>query len=409
MNGFLPRFGELQGLVVLAAVLAGCGSQPLDEGRIEMPARVTVSANPTQPALRPIPDVITKPKPFRLPDTIGAVRSLEPATMTPRGGHAVAAADRAAPAPDMLDFPAGRPAVEEVAAMLREYLRAFNRHDPAALAAHWSETGENVDLDTGEATRGRAAVAEVFATLFEEDAAATIDIDVESIRPIRDDVALVDGVSRIGFSDDASPAAPAGSRFSAVVVKEQGRWMLKSVREASLAAPVRRAEPPSNPLHALAWLVGSWEDIGEGVTAGTQCFWSAGRAFLVRSHVVTVDTGTVVQPVAGDDSIPGLLPPGSPGQREITEIIGWDADRRSIRGWLFSSDGRFAEATWTPEGEGWRVRLEGQGADASATGSVFVERAGADALSIRCDDDGLADVMPPACDFVRIARLGAAD
>ena len=408
MNCFC-RCRELIGLVIFAVVIAGCSSRKIDEGRIDMPARVTASADPTQPALRPIPDVITKPKPFRLPDAVGAVRSLEPATMTPSGGLALAAADRRAAVPETLDFPAGRPVVEEVAAMLRDYLRAFNRHDPAALAAHWSETAENIDLDTGEATRGRAAVAEVFATLFEEDAAATIDIDVDSIRTIRDDVALVDGVSRIGFSDDASAATQTGSRFSAVVVKEKGRWMLASVREASLAAPARPAEPPGSPLHALAWLVGSWEDVGEGVTAGTHCFWSAGRGFLVRSHVVTFDTGTAVRPVAGDDSIPGLLVPGTPGQREITEIIGWDADRRSIRSWLFSSDGRFAEATWTREGNGWRVRFEGQGTDASATGSVFIEQAGADELSIRCDDDGLADVMPPACDFVRTARLGAGD
>jgi uncharacterized protein (TIGR02246 family) len=409
VNHFCHRSHAFFGLVVLPAVVAGCNSRAIEQGRVEVPVRATASADPSQPMLRTIPDVITKPKPFRLPDAIGPTMSLEPATMAPRGGIALAAAERAAPAPATLDFPPGRPAVEEVAAMLGEYLRAFNRHDPAALAAHWSEAGENVDLDTGETTRGREAVAEVFATLFQEDAGATIDIDVESIRPIRDDVALVDGVSRIGFSDGASPAAPSGSRFSAVVVKEQGRWMLASVREASLAAPAPLAEPARNPLDALAWLVGSWEDVGEGVTAGTQCFWSAGRAFLVRSHVVTFDAGAAVRTVAGDDSIPGLLPPGAPGQREITEIIGWDADRRSLRSWLFSSDGRFAEATWTPEGKGWRVRLEGQGADAAATGSVFIERAGADEVSIRCDDDGLADVMPPACDFVRTARLGAAE
>jgi len=351
--------------------------------------------------------VITKPKPFRLPDAIGTTTSLEPATMAPRGGIALAATERLASAPAELDFPAGRPAVEEVAAMLGEYLRAFNRHDPVALAAHWSETAENIDLDTGETTRGREAVADVFGTLFEEDAGATIDIDIESIRPIRDDVALVDGISRIGFSDSESQAAPAGSRFSAVVVKERGRWMLASVREASLAAPARLVAPEKSPLEALGWLVGSWEDVSEGVTAGTHCFWSAGRAFLVRSHVVTIDSGSVVRPVAGDDSIPGLLPPGTAGQREITEIIGWDADRRCIRSWLFSSDGRFAEACWTPEGDGWRVRFEGQGADASATGSVLIERVGVDEVSIRCADDGLADVMPPACDFVRTARLGA--
>lgn len=411
MNHLCRRSRALLGFIILAAVFAGCSSRPIEEGRIDVPVRVTASADPSQPALRPIPDVITKPKPFRLPEVIGAVPSLEPATMAPHGGLALATAERASPAraPAEIGFPAGRPAVEEVAAMLGEYLRAFNRHDSAALAAHWSETGENVDLDTGETTRGREAVADVFATLFEEDAGATIDIDIESIRPLRDDVALVDGVSQIGFSDPGAQPAPAGSRFSAVVVKEGGRWMLASVREASLAAPAPLAEPARSPLDALAWLVGSWEDVGEGVTAGTHCFWSAGRAFLVRSHVVTVDSGPAVRPVSGDDSIPGLLPPGTAGQREITEIVGWDADRQCIRSWLFSSDGRFAEGTWTPEGKGWRVRFEGQGADVSATGSVLLERAGADEVSIRCDDDGLADVMPPACDFVRTARLGAAD
>lgn len=409
MNRLCRRSHAFLGLVILAAAVTSCSSRPIEEGRIDVPVRVTASADPSQPALRPIPDVITKPKPFRLPEVLGAVPSLEPATMAPRGGLALAAAEAAVPAPPPLVFPTGRPAVEEVAAMLADYLRAFNRHDPAALAAHWSETAENVDLDTGETTRGRAAVEQVFATLFEEDAHATIDIDVESIRPLRDDVALVDGVSRIGFSDAGSPAATAGSRFTAVVVKEGGRWMLTSVREASLTAPDQPSAPARGPLDALAWLVGSWEDAGEGVTAGTHCFWSAGRAFLVRSHVVTVDAGPAVRPVAGDDSIPGLLPPGMAGQREITEIIGWDADRRCIRSWLFSSDGRFSEATWTPEGEGWRVRFAGQGADAAATGSVFLERAGADGLSIRCDDDGLADVMPPACDFMRTARLGAAE
>jgi len=409
VNRFCHRSRAFLGLVILAAAVAGCSSRPIEEGRIDVPVRVTASADPSQPALRPIPDVITKPKPFRLPEMIRATTSLEPATMAPRGGIALATADRAVAAPAELDFPRGRPAVEEVAAMLGDYLRAFNRHDPAALAAHWSEAGENVDLDTGEATRGREAVAEVFATLFEEDSDATIDIDIESIRPLREDVALVDGVSRIGFSDPSPQAAPAGSRFSAVVVKEGGRWMLASVREASLAAPAPLAEHARSPLEALGWLVGSWEDVGEGVTAGAHCFWSAGRAFLVRSHVVTVDSGPAVRPVSGDDSIPGLLSPGTAGQREITEIIGWDADRQCIRSWLFSSDGRFAEATWAPEGEGWRVRFEGQGADASATGSVFLERAGTDGMSIRCDDDGLADVMPPACDFVRTARLGAGE
>lgn len=410
MKIFCDRSHSVFGFALLVAAVAGCNARPLDEGRADVPVRVTASADPSRHDLRPVPDVITKPKPFRVSDVIGAVPSLEPVTMAPGVGLVLPATARSGSAGAVLprDVPQSRPAVEEVAAMLRDYLAAFNRHDAPALAAYWTATGENIDLDTGETTRGREAVAAVFATLFEADDAARIDIDIESIRPLRDDVAVVDGVTSISFSDGgAGHAPPAGSRFSAVVVKEGGHWMLESVREASLAESPLRAPVPGRPIDTLAWLVGAWEDAGEGVTASTHCFWSAGRSFLVRSHAVTFDAADVVRPVAGDDSIPGLLPPGAGPRREITEIIGWDPERAQLRSWLFTSEGRFAEATWTPAGEGWRVHFAGQGADAGTTGSVVIERLGPDELAIRCDADGLADVMPPACDFMRTARLGA--
>jgi hypothetical protein len=38
--------------------------------------------------------------------------------------------------------------------------------DPAALAAHWTDAGESVDLVSGEVTAGRDAVRDVFAALF---------------------------------------------------------------------------------------------------------------------------------------------------------------------------------------------------------------------------------------------------
>ena len=399
---------HVSGLVMLCGLIGGCNARPIDEGRTDIPLRVTTSADPARHAHRALPDVITKPKPFRLPDVIGAVPSLDPVTMAPRTALILPATRHEPTPPATLHGPTGRPAVEEVTAMLRSYLEAFNRHDAPALAAHWTPTGENVDLDTGETTRGRVAVATVFETLFKEDTRAAIDLDIESIRPLRDDVAVVDGVTRLTFSD-ALPGGspPAGSRFSAVVVKEDGRWLLESVREASLAPPAGPNAEPSRPIDALGWLVGAWEDAGEGVTASTQCFWNAGRSFLVRSHVVTYDAAAGVRPVSGDDSIPGLLPPGGGSRREITEIIGWDPDRAALRSWLFTSEGRFAEATWTPEGKHWRVQIEGQGADAGTTGSLVIERLGADELAIRCDDAGLADVLPPACDFMRTARLNA--
>ena len=348
---------------------------------------------------RPIPEVIAKAKRFRLADaddrTASMIRTSAESDASSTDANAGRSDDAFAPRRIEHAIDGNAPDVAGIGDMIRSYLQAFNRHDAAALAAHWSPTGENLDLDSGETTSGREAVRDVFSALFEEDAAATIDIDMKSIRPLRDDVAVVDGVSRITFTD----GTPSSSRFSAVVVRQAGTWMLDTVRESNV--PVQPAE--AKPLDELAWLLGSWEDVSDGVTASTQCFWSANRSFLIRNHVITAATAAV-RPLPGDSAIPGLLPAGAGGSREITEIVGWDPDRRQIRSWVFTSGGRFAEGSWSHDGDTWTVRLEGGPAgDCLYT----LTRCGADELTCRCGSDALADIMPPACDFVRTARAAA--
>jgi len=406
--------------VFLAAFMAGCSSHAVDPAASARVTGVPVAstgapshrqAAATRPT-RPIPEVIPKAKRFRLDDAAGGRvadgRSPAAATLLASAELDAAAADNVARpaggfAPRRIEHAvdATAPDVAGIGSMMRSYLQAFNRHDATALAAHWSPTGENVDLDSGEATSGREAVRDVFAALFEQDAGATIDIDVTAIRPLRDDVAVVDGVSRITFTD----AAASSSRFSAVVVRQAGTWMLDTVRESSV--PLQAAA--ARPLDELAWLLGSWEDVSDGVTASTQCFWSANRSFLVRSHLVSGGSAggpaTAPRPLPGDERIPGLLPAGSAGSREITEIIGWDRDRGQMRSWLFTSDGRFAEGSWSRDGDTWTVRLDGGPAgDCLYT----LTRCGDDGLACQCGSDGLADVVPPACEFVRTARATAA-
>ena len=340
-----------------------------------------------QPTIGPVPEVVSRPRPFRLP-----VRPAVPAA----GRSPIALAAATLPEPSAAEPQASEPiAADAIRGMLRGYLRSFNAHDAEAVAAHWTGSGESVDLASGEVTAGRDAVRSVFTALFAEDDAAKIDIDVAAIRQVRDDVAVVDGVTRLSFADGTA----SGSRFTAVVVNDGGRWMLESVREAPQAAAAGR------PLDALAWLVGSWEDDGAGVTASTQSFWSAGRAFLVRTHSVAEAAAT--PPVEGDDdTIPGLLPPGDAGPRELTEIIGWDPERRVVRSWLYSSTGRFGEATWSREGDAWRLHVEGRGADAGLECVCTIAPVGPDRVEVRCAGDGLAGLLPPACAFVRTARLG---
>jgi len=291
----------------------------------------------------------------------------------------------------------------EIKAMVGDYLRAFNRHDSLRAAAHWSASADNTNLASGEITRGRDAVEEVLAALFEEEAGATIDIDVVSIRMVRSDVAVVDAVSALSFSDTGnSTTHPSRSRLLAVVVKQDGRWLLESVREAALAA----AAPAAGPLDALAWLVGSWEDAEDGVTAATHCCWNADRSFLIRTHHVSSDRGSdAVPPV--ESGIPQLLSPHPSGPREITEVIGWDRQAGAIRSWLFGSGGRLAEGEWTRQGDQWQIHLQGDGATAPATCTCTLAPIGTEQIRLHCDRDDLRDVLPPASVFRRVSRVGA--
>jgi len=414
------------GLVLPAFLLlmAGCSSRSVETGMSSRPATTAV-ATPTRAAttqsaaaashghrpVRPIPDVIAKAKPFRMSQADGLRSNTDRAISTPAsapGSSGVETVSGIMPTQAALKAPIGPatgPDVAGINRLMRSYLQAFNRHDAAALAAHWTAAGENIDLDSGATTAGREAVQEVFAALFAQDAGAMIDIDIASIRPLRDDVAVIDGVSQIAFTD----APPSSSRFSAVAVRENGHWVLDSVRESTAssehASAAAARQPASRPLDALAWLVGSWEDVSEGITASTHCFWSPNKAFLIRSHLVSAGTVPEQRPLPGDSRIPGLLPAGSTGSREITEIIGWDQDRGQIRSWIFCSNGQFAEGSWSQEGNTWTVRMDGQEAGGECV--CTLTRMGADELTCRCGSDRCVDVMPPACDFVRTARAAA--
>jgi uncharacterized protein (TIGR02246 family) len=411
------RFAGLS--AAAAVIIAGCGSPAVaPASRLgslpsEPELMVTTSAEPHRRG--GVPEVIARPRPFRLSDiTAGGEPSLRPATMSAAiGSTEVSGTIRRVAATEPVAEPAALPAmspapeasphvseasphVSEIRTMLAGYLQAFNRHDAAAAASHWAAAAENVNLDTGEVTRGREAVRDVFAALLELDTEAAIDIDLEAIRPLQDDVAVVDGIARVSYAD----GDVAGSRFAAVVVREADQWRLASVRETATAVEPR----PARPLDQLAWLAGSWEDVGEGVIASSQAAWSADRGFLVRTHGSTPDEHPAARPAAGDAAIPGLLPPAPGGRRELTEIIGWDPERETIRSWIFSADGRFAEGTWSREADGWKVRIEGQGRDAGRTATCTLVPAGNDGLILRCEGEGLEGLLPPACGYTRTAR-----
>lgn len=413
-NGFVRTGCHLGWMVRLGLiVLAGCSSGGSGESRLRSLA-VEPELPPGIPSRRSserdvdVPQVIRAPRPFRVADLgpseparlrppAAAVAGKQPAT---RGGvHAVAAVElvrEPAELSPMEPIGAASGPIAEIRDMVTSYLQAFNQRDAEAVATHWATDGESLNLDSGERTLGREAVRDVFAALFASEPAATLAIDVEGIRPVRADVAVIDGTACI----EAATGPAAATRFSAVVVRDHDRWVLESMREAAAEPPAHRPHP----LTDLAWLVGFWEDEGEGVTAGTRCDWTPGQGFLLRHHSVAPDSRPASLPRAGDARIPGLLPTGPARPVELTELIGWDPDRESIRSWIFSADGRFAEATWQQDATGWVVLVEGRGADSGREVRCTLLTDGPDGYVVECDGDTLDGLLPPACGFSRTAR-----
>lgn len=398
---------------LVACLAAGCGDTRSSAPRSIAPTPTAARPAAIVPASADlVPVVLTPPRPLpasRLP--VPTTRPESTAGWRPLAQRHSGLVQPVAATEEVAGEPGHLPSVDAagptdrgiphgldgIQRLFEGYASAFNRHDAPAAAAHWSVDGENVDLETGAVTRGRRAVQEVFADLFAVDDAAAITIQVSGVKPLHDDIAVVDGTSRIAYAD----GSVAGSRFSAVVAREAGAsWRLRSVRET--AATVDAAPP--RPLEALAWLAGSWEDLGEGQTASTQAAWSADRGFLVRTHVVTPTRSPDSRPRSGDAAIPGLLPPGSGRPRTVTEVIGWDPDRQEIRSWHFAADGRFAEAAWARDGSGWLMRLEGRGADAGHEATCRLETASPGRLTVTCDGEPLAGLLPPAGEFERTTR-----
>jgi hypothetical protein len=91
--------------------------------------------------------------------------------------------------------------------------------------------------------------------------------------------------------------------------------------------------------------------------------------------------------------------------REITEIIGWDPVAKSMRSWIFSSDGGFGEGPWSHDGERLVILVDGTLADGSpASGTLRITRLGTDEVSCEVSGEGIERLLPPAGDFLRTAR-----
>lgn len=209
------------------------------------------------------------------------------------------------------------------------YVDAFNARDVEALGSHWSKSGEWIDRETGNRVAGREAIRQQFADSFKTDERSRISVHVDSIRFVTRQVAIEEGVATIVGAD-----GPEQSNYSAIHVLADDGWKIDSIRESSLPMP----EPAVNAeqLQQLQWLVGDWVD-GDAVSAiETSCQWAKNKSFLTRKFRVT----------SGDEV-----------RMEGMQIIAWDPNAKTIRSWMFDSDGGFGEGIWKAQQGSWTVRF----------------------------------------------------
>jgi len=230
-------------------------------------------------------------------------------------------------------------AESEIRATATAFVQAFNRGDARAVAALWTADGSAAD-DSGTIYRGRPAIEAQYAQLFKQHPGARMEVAVQSIEFPTPATAIEDGIAQVE-SKYAGP--PQASRYTVVHVKQDGKWLMASVREASIELPSNFAR-----VEGLGWLVGNWKAERDGTAIHTTIRWIANKSFLERDYKIRKG-GIVI----------------SSGK----QIIGWDAKARQIRSWSFDASGGTGTGLWTATPEGWQIESSGVLPDGTPTAS----------------------------------------
>lgn len=221
-----------------------------------------------------------------------------------------------------------------------DFAKAYNARDAKALASQFASQAEMVDLD-GNVLQGREAIERSFAAQF-ENPVFKIAVEVESLRFVGENLAVEDGHLALTKEDDNSTHR---SRYTAVHVREGGRWLVASSRDVINSND--RAQPHEH-LQQLAWLIGDWVEEGGHSIVVTSCRWDESKNFLLTDYSVKV---------AGQTAMSGK------------QRIGWDPLTKQIKTWTFDNDGGYGEGFWHRDGDRWLVKLTGVASD-GRTGSM---------------------------------------
>jgi len=222
----------------------------------------------------------------------------------------------------------------------RDFVDAFNRQDAQALAALWTADGQYID-EAGQVYAGRSAIEDEYARFFAANDGARLQVVVDSIRLLSSDAAIEDGRAML---DPQPVGPPAITKYTAVHVKKDGRWLMATVRD-------QRIETPSayNQVQDLEWLIGTWKAEEHGATMISVCRWVANKSYVERKYIVRRHDQMTSSGI---------------------QLIGFNPQGGHIQSWNFSSDGGHSIGIWTPREGGWVAEMQGLSGDGTATQSI---------------------------------------
>ncbi len=264
----------------------------------------------------------------------------------------------------------------EVRAAINTYVTAFNSKDIGKVESLWSENAVYVDHQSGERTVGRSQIVDDIKTVFASQAAPILAGSVEHVRVIKDDVASVDGDVVLSIGDERLV-----TKFSAILLKQNGSWVIDSLEERAVVVPASAAEA----LQELNWLVGTWEDTSTETSVRTVVKPAIGGSFLIRSFETIAAEGA---PLRG------------------TQIIGWDPRAQAFRSWSFDADGSFGDGVWIKSENDWLIKSTQTLADGRAASGTFVMKIqDANTFTVQLIGREIEGELQPASSTVTVKRL----
>jgi uncharacterized protein (TIGR02246 family) len=262
--------------------------------------------------------------------------------------RALAQAQAPAPAPAQAAAAAPSPDEQAVRALVAEFVRAFNAGDAAAVAATFADDAQVLNDENEEPPLvGRDAILSQFKSLFANGPVGTLAVESQSIRLLGPNTALEQGSTRLTPLPTSSSTPAEVSRYTALHVKRDGKWLQFLVRDTAIepATPREHLEP-------IAWLVGDWVDESDQAIVHTSCHWADGNAYLLRDITAQVAGRTAVT---------------------ASQRIGWDPLHKSIKSWVFDSEGGHSEALWSRDGDNrWLIKSTGVTVDGTPVTATHI-------------------------------------